>query len=111
MIRTHEELDAIINEGVEINNKRGTATMEEWQFNALIATARAAIPRPISEAPRDGTAIDLITNFGRRIANCAFYSCSAVEWVDENRDQDIRLHKGELVVSWLPIPTPEAARC
>lgn len=60
MIRTHEELDAIINEGVEINNKRGTATMEEWQFNALIATARAAIPRPTSEAPKDGTKVFLM---------------------------------------------------
>lgn len=76
MIRTHEELDAIINEGVEINNKRGTVTMEEWQFNAIIATARAAIPRPIADAPKDSTELDHIECY---IGSAFDHLCGATE--------------------------------
>lgn len=60
------ELDAIIKEA-EIQS-RLTGYVAASLFDRMAAAARSAIPRPIADAPRDGTEIDVFDSTGKRYA-------------------------------------------
>lgn len=71
----------------------------------LIAAARASIPRPIAEAPRDGTRFDLfVPDLSWRIPNCSYDTDGSLR--DGYGDLVALEHRAELIKksTWLPIP-------
>jgi hypothetical protein len=71
---THEELNRIEKTGMLIRIIPFSREQPEWRtiekkaLDKLIAAARASIPRPIADAPRDGTEIDVFDSTGKRYA-------------------------------------------
>ena len=70
-------------------------------YAKLIAAARASIPRPIAEAPRDGTLIDVWTESGKRYTDVKY---DEGEWWFETDDLHMQMAIREPIVSFLPIP-------
>lgn len=107
-----EELDAIEAEIQKaIDDKEIAIMVIPSRVMQLIAAARRAIPRPISEAPRDGTEIDVFWKDGSRSTNCRFLGGELVD----NENDPLIFYLGIGAASrdwadgatWLPTPLPE----
>ena len=96
---TTAELDAIIKEA-EIQS-RLTGYVAASLFDRMADAARASIPRPIAEAPMDGTLIDVWTESGKRYTDVKY---DEGEWWFETDDLHMQMAIREPLVSFLPIP-------
>lgn len=95
---THEELD---NVRLKIVFHGHAVMISEELLDRLIAAARASIQRPIADAPRDGTLIDVITIDGDRVPDVGFWRD---HWRIPGGDEVDPLMTSGHGIGWFPIP-------
>jgi len=104
---TTAELDAMVHNLSCEQEVKEYVTISRGMYLRLIAAARVSIPRPIAEAPKDGTVVDMFYADGERLPDVRWFNDveqSHWQYMDSVDGGWRKSYSHAKFVSFLPIP-------